>query len=395
MKKLYHPFHLVDIRPWPLTRSVRAFFLTRGFVRWFQSGSLVLVRLGLFGVSLSIIQWWRDVRREARLQGLHCAKVAQGMQWGMILFIVSEIMFFFSFFWAFFHSSLTPRIELGTSWPPVGVVPLDPFAVPLLNTIILLSSGVTVTWAHHRLMEKEHKRAVVGLAVTVILGVYFTRVQVAEYFASRFNISDSAYGSTFFVATGFHGFHVLVGASFLLVCLARAARGHFSSDHHFGFEAAAWYWHFVDVVWLFLFCFIYWWGSYRVSINCISDFQSEGFNSINIVLIFVLVSLALRALIGVASYLLGGKVMFSRDKVNEFECGFDPSWGFQMKLSLRFFTIILLFLIFDIEVGLLLPLILERDLKNPRWAQIGFVVSIILLVGVWFEWSAGRLWWKV
>ena len=266
MKKLFHPFHLVDLSPWPLTSSLGAFLLTRGLVKMFYSGQITLLWFGRLILVLSRVQWWRDVSREATFQGLHSKKVLTGIELGIVLFIVSEIIFFFSFFWAFFHSSLSPRGELGILWPPAGISPLDPFSVPLLNTVILLSSGVTVTWAHRALVEGYHKRALTSLLLTVVLGLYFIRVQYLEYCTSRFTIRDSVFGSVFFVATGFHGFHVIIGTLFLAACLGRLLRGHFSNNHHFGFEASAWYWHFVDVVWLFLFCFVYWWGSFQVSI---------------------------------------------------------------------------------------------------------------------------------
>nr|ADD62183.1 cytochrome c oxidase subunit III [Nerita melanotragus] len=255
-----NPFHLVEFSPWPLTGSMGALFLTLGLAGWFHGYSLFTMVLGLVLVALTMIQWWRDVIREGTFQGFHTGKVAKGLRWGMILFIVSEVCFFFAFFWAYFHSSLAPSPELGSCWPPAGINPLSPFEVPLLNTAVLLASGVTVTWAHHALMEGDRVNGIQGLVATVVLGVYFTILQGWEYYEAPFTIADGAYGSTFFVATGFHGLHVLIGSSFLLVCLVRVWMQHFSPSHHFGFEAAAWYWHFVDVVWLFLYLSIYWWG---------------------------------------------------------------------------------------------------------------------------------------
>jgi len=205
-------------------------------------------------------QWWRDISREGRYQGLHTEIVEIGLRWGIILFITSEVIFFLSFFWAFFHSSLSPNIELGCSWPPMGVDAFDPWKVPLINTIILLSSGVRVTWSHHSLIEGNFSRSKQSLVITIALGIYFTFIQLLEYVEASFSISDSSFGSTFFVATGFHGLHVLVGTLFLLFTLLRITIGVLSRKHHFGFEASAWYWHFVDVVWLFLFVTIYWWG---------------------------------------------------------------------------------------------------------------------------------------
>jgi cytochrome c oxidase subunit III len=201
--------------------------------------------------------WWRDVIREATFQGYHTPVVQLGLRYGMALFIASEVMFFAAFFWAFFTSSLFP---VGGVWPPAGIHPFNPFEFPFLNTLILLLSGTTVTWAHHSLLEGNQKGLVQGLTVTVLLGISFTCVQAYEYSHAAFTFSGGIYPSTFFMATGFHGFHVIIGTTFLAVCLWRAQRGDFTPTHHFGLEAAAWYWHFVDVVWLFLFVCIYWWG---------------------------------------------------------------------------------------------------------------------------------------
>nr|QYA18178.1 cytochrome c oxidase subunit III [Isoscelipteron pectinatum] len=256
-----HPYHLVDYSPWPLTGAIGALATTSGIIKWFHQFDNSLLILGNLIVILTMIQWWRDVTREGTFQGLHTLMVTSGLRWGMILFILSEIFFFVSFFWAFFHSSLTPTIELGLNWPPVGINPFNPLEIPLLNTMILLSSGVTITWAHHALMNNNYTQTTQGLLFTVLLGIYFSILQGYEYIEASFCIADSVYGSTFFMATGFHGLHVLIGTTFLLICLIRQINFHFSMNHHFGFEAAAWYWHFVDVVWLFLYISIYWWGS--------------------------------------------------------------------------------------------------------------------------------------
>nr|YP_007317356.1 cytochrome c oxidase subunit III [Upogebia pusilla]AGA56133.1 cytochrome c oxidase subunit III [Upogebia pusilla] len=255
-----HAYHLVDMSPWPLTGSISAMMLTTGLVKWFHQFNMDLLVLGTLATILTMVQWWRDITREGTYQGLHTSIVMKGLRWGMILFIISEVLFFFSFFWAFFHSSLAPTVEIGMCWPPLGIQPFNPFQIPLLNTTILLSSGATVTWAHHAIMESNHSQAIQSLGLTIILGFYFSALQAFEYIEASFTIADSVYGSTFFVATGFHGLHVIIGSSFLAICWVRLYNCHFSSDHHFGFEAAAWYWHFVDVVWLFLYIFIYWWG---------------------------------------------------------------------------------------------------------------------------------------
>ena len=255
-----HPYHLVDESPWPLVSSIGAFLLTVGLVKWFHTSSSSLMFIGLGIILTTIAQWWRDVASEGALVGLHSSFVELGLRYGILLFIISEVLFFSSFFWAFFHRRLAPTVEVGRAWPPAGVQPFNPLEVPLLNTIVLLSSGIRVTWAHHALMAGNHERAALGLNLTILLGAYFTALQALEYIEASFRIADRAYGSTFFVATGFHGLHVLVGSLFLLVCSLRISLGHFRAAHHFGFEAAAWYWHFVDVVWLFLYVTIYWWG---------------------------------------------------------------------------------------------------------------------------------------
>nr|AND96634.1 cytochrome c oxidase subunit 3 [Drepanocerus kirbyi] len=261
MSNKNHPFHLVDVSPWPLFGALSAMITMIGIIKWFHSFNPNLFFLGTLITLMIMYQWWRDIVREGTFQGLHTFQVTMGLRWGMILFITSEIFFFISFFWAFFHSSLSPSIEIGTMWPPKGIIPFNPLQIPLLNTLILLTSGLTVTWAHHSLIENNYTQTLQGLLLTVILGIYFTILQAYEYMEAPFSISDSVYGSSFFMATGFHGIHVIIGTTFLLVCLIRHLYNHFSSIHHFGFEAAAWYWHFVDVVWLFLYITIYWWGS--------------------------------------------------------------------------------------------------------------------------------------
>jgi cytochrome c oxidase subunit 3 len=225
----------------------------------YQFGELLLISSTLLVIFVMIV-WWRDVIREASFQGSHTLVVQRGLKWGMLLFISSEVIFFISFFWAFFHSSLAPAIELGAVWPPVGIQALNPFEVPLLNTAILLTSGATVTWSHHALISGDRKNAILGLLITVILGIIFTALQALEYYEAPFTIADSVYGSTFYMATGFHGFHVLIGTAFLTVCFFRILKHHFTKHHHNGFEASIWYWHFVDYVWIFLFISIYWWG---------------------------------------------------------------------------------------------------------------------------------------
>nr|YP_010713413.1 cytochrome c oxidase subunit III [Dinobdella ferox]WDA96088.1 cytochrome c oxidase subunit III [Dinobdella ferox] len=255
------PFHLVEPSPWPMTSALGALLITMGITSWFHNYNLICLKLGIPILIISMYVWWRDVVRESTFMGHHTSLVVKGLRYGMILFITSEVCFFFGFFWTFFHSSLCPVPEIGCMWPPTGIQAINPFGVPLLNTIVLLSSGVTVTWAHHSLKANNRPELLISLSYTITLGTYFTTLQLGEYMNSPFTIADSIFGSVFFVATGFHGFHVLIGTTFLFICLIRAYKWHFASNHHFGFEAAAWYWHFVDVVWIFLFLCIYWWGS--------------------------------------------------------------------------------------------------------------------------------------
>jgi cytochrome c oxidase subunit 3 len=255
-----HPYHLVEPSPWPAVGAVAALCVTAGSVIYMHYQQWWLLILGVVLVLATMFLWWRDVVREATFEGHHTQAVQIGLRYGMALFIASEVMFFVAWFWAFFDAALFPPEAIGNKWPPEGIAPFDPWQLPFLNTLILLMSGVTVTWAHHALREGHREQTLQGLALTIILGATFTCVQVYEYTHAAFGFRDGIYASTFFMATGFHGFHVLIGTLFLIVCFYRTYKGHFTPQHHFGFEAAAWYWHFVDVVWLFLFTCIYWWG---------------------------------------------------------------------------------------------------------------------------------------
>ena len=259
-----HDYHLVNPSPWPFVGSLSAFILAVGAVLYFHDSGPWVMLIGLMGVLYTMVSWWRDVIIEAN-SGDHTPVVQLHHRYGMILFIASEVMFFVAWFWAYFDASLYPgeaiqfsRTELtGGHWPPEGIETFDPWHLPLINTLILLTSGTTVTWAHHALLEDNREELKWGLILTVGLGALFTVFQVYEYQHAAFGFSGHIYGATFFMATGFHGFHVIVGTIFLLVCLLRAMNGGFTPKQHFGFEAAAWYWHFVDVVWLFLFVVIY------------------------------------------------------------------------------------------------------------------------------------------
>ena len=268
-----HPYHLVDPSPWPFWGSLAALFLAvtallvmhpdmlgAGVAKVAGTFGPWLAAIGLVPVLLIMALWWRDVVREGEHQGHHTPVVQIGLRYGMALFIASEVMFFAAFFWAFFDASLYPKEGIGSVWPPKDVVTFDAFELPFLNTLILLLSGVTVTWAHHEMIEGNRQKLLQSLGITILLGVSFTALQAFEYSHAGFGFRQNIYSSTFFMATGFHGFHVIVGTLFLAVCWYRAWLGHFKPNHHFGFEAAAWYWHFVDVVWLFLFVCVYWWG---------------------------------------------------------------------------------------------------------------------------------------
>ena len=257
-----HPYHLVNISPWPFMASFSCFFFTLGttmYLHNYQNG-LFLIIIGLFSIFFVMFTWWRDIIREGVYEGNHTVLVQLGLRNGMLLFIISELMLFFAFFWSFFHSSLAPTIQIGSLWPPIGIETINPWGIPLLNTIILLTSGATITWAHHSIIIGNLQQIKQSLILTISLAIFFSFLQIFEYFDADFSISSGIYGSTFFLTTGFHGLHVIIGTIFIMVCFGRVVYGHFTKQHHFGFEAAAWYWHFVDVIWLFLFVSIYWWG---------------------------------------------------------------------------------------------------------------------------------------
>ncbi len=271
----HHDYHLVNPSPWPIVMSVAVFVMAIGAILWFHDIAPIWVMLiGLVGVLYTMYAWWADVIREGKA-GDHTPVVMVHLRYGMILFIASEVMFFVAWFWAYFdgffnfdaHEQYARIASMGPTWPPTGVELFNPWHLPLFNTLILLTSGTTVTWAHHALLHKDKRGLVWGLAITVILGVLFTACQILEYTEAGFQYSGNLYGAAFFMATGFHGFHVLVGTIFLAVCLVRAMRDSFTPEHHLGFEFAAWYWHFVDVVWLFLFASIYVWGSWGVQLS--------------------------------------------------------------------------------------------------------------------------------
>ena len=271
-----HPYHLVRPSIWPLLSAIAGGLLATGGLLYlhdvhlfadpatgFEGHAVGLngVYAGVLCILIVMFGWWRQVIHETVSEKAHNAITEIGLRYGMALFIGSEVMFFVAFFWAYFNASFFPTEQIGFVWPPASIHTINPFDLPLMMTFILLLSGCTVTWAHHAILEGKNKQAIQALACTVSLGVFFLGFQIYEYANSHFAFTDGIYASTFFMATGFHGFHVFVGTVFLFVCWVRAQKGHFTPKEHFGFEAAAWYWHFVDVVWLFLFIAIYYWGT--------------------------------------------------------------------------------------------------------------------------------------
>lgn len=256
-----HPYHIVAPSPWPLLCSFAA------------GGSALVAVMGMHGtisywwLKLALVVlfafsgfWFRDIIREASVEKAHTSTVKLGFRYGMIMFIASEVMFFAAFFWAFFHASLFPTEAIGGIWPPSNITPISPFDLPFMMTMILLLSGCTLNWSHAALIEGNRHDMLRGLLLTIILGLIFSVFQVYEYHHASFGFKDTVFASTFYMATGFHGLHVLLGTIFLIVTYFRARKDHFKPNDHFGFEAAAWYWHFVDVVWLFLFVAVYWYG---------------------------------------------------------------------------------------------------------------------------------------
>ncbi|MGQ0526827.1 MAG: cytochrome c oxidase subunit 3 [Alphaproteobacteria bacterium] len=263
-----HPYHLVRPSIWPLIGAISAGLLATAAVLFMHKTPVLGILTGLPGiiaalaaVMLVMFFWWKDVIAESVTERVHNKVTEFGLRFGMALFIASEVMFFVAFFWAFFDASLYPKEAIGFVWPPQNIEIIEPFHLPFLMTMILLLSGCTVTWAHHAILKNQQREFIQALGLTVLLGAGFLCFQVYEYVHAHFGFTDGIYASAFFMATGFHGFHVFVGTVFLFVCWKRAKKGHFTPDRHFGFEAAAWYWHFVDVVWLFLFIAIYWWGN--------------------------------------------------------------------------------------------------------------------------------------
>nr|AMR97521.1 cytochrome c oxidase subunit 3 [Iberobaenia minuta] len=255
-----HPFHMTEKSPWPLISSINIMSIVISMMFMMNMNKKIPLLISLMVLMMTMYQWWRDITRENSFEGKHTSKSIISMRWGMMLFITSEVMLFVSLFWAFLYSSLSPNIEIGMTWPPKMIKSFDPLQIPLLNTLILVSSSITATWAHNKMMENNKTQTSISLTITIILAIIFTLNQMIEYKNSPFNMSDSIYGSTFFMTTGFHGLHVMIGTTFILFMLIKHLKNHMSMKNHFGMEAAIWYWHFVDVVWLFLYMSMYWWN---------------------------------------------------------------------------------------------------------------------------------------
>nr|YP_009172222.1 cytochrome c oxidase subunit III [Cyrtarachne nagasakiensis]ALF36379.1 cytochrome c oxidase subunit III [Cyrtarachne nagasakiensis] len=261
MEKTYHSYHIVTVSPWPLLMGFSLLSGVIGMVKMFMFTHIKFIINVIYYLSFCVYWLMTGCSSWKNISSVSFKKCINSVNnWNNFIYCKSNFLFL-SFFWAFFHSSLNPTLELGVVWPPEGIKAFSPFQVPLLNTVILLASGVSVTWAHQSILNENWKMGKYSLMMTWVLGLYFLSLQGIEYYMAEFSISDSVFGSVFFMATGFHGFHVIVGSLFLFIMWLRLNKMHFSSSHHFGFECAAWYWHFVDVVWLFLFSVVYWWGT--------------------------------------------------------------------------------------------------------------------------------------
>jgi cytochrome c oxidase subunit 3 len=259
MSNLKHPYHLVDLSPWPILLSITLLSFALNIVNFLiHESATIFIQISL--ILLIAFQWWRDVIRES-LAGYHTMRVQRGILIGFLLFLLSEIMLFSGFFWAFFHSSLAPAIELGVTWPPEGINAVNPWAIPLLGSTVLVASGFVLTIAHHALIAGNKSLTIFTMCLTVLLGALFIFLQYNEYLYGEFTIADSVFGSVFYMTTGLHAIHVIIGVLFLAIALFRIFFDHFTTEHHLGFEFAIYYWHLVDVVWLFVFMTYYWWSN--------------------------------------------------------------------------------------------------------------------------------------
>lgn len=259
-----HPFHIVHPSPWPFMTAFSTFFCLVSFVGYFNFWPIptFVNYFSIFALLASISFWGWDVSDESSYGGYHTTAVQGNLKTGFILFIASEAMFFVGFFWGYLHFSLSSGLQISGTWPPAGINPVDPWGLPFLNTLVLLSSGISITWAHRALLAGDRTGSLQGLSLTVLLGLFFVSLQYLEYSTfTDFSINDTVYGSIFYLLTGFHGFHVILGGILLAICLFRHYNYHLWLDNHTSFELFAWYWHFVDIVWLFVFTLVYWWGS--------------------------------------------------------------------------------------------------------------------------------------
>lgn len=262
MIKKFNSFHIVTLSPWPLIASIQISRLII-IVTFNNNNQIKTNNINLIEIVITFTiptLWWKNTIKENNKEGTHHNKIIKGIKIGIIIFIISEVIFFISFFWAYFHSRTRPNIEIGQIWPPLSIKSFNPINVPLLNTVILIRSGFSITWSHHLILEKKINKSLKALKITLTIGVYFSLLQIIEYIQSEFSINDSSYGNIFFIATGFHGIHVLIGSTFILINIINIKKIFITNKQHIGFELSAWYWHFVDIVWLFLYLSIYWWG---------------------------------------------------------------------------------------------------------------------------------------
>jgi len=261
MIKINQPYFILNLSPWPILIAINTFnlIISNIIIINFKFNLISIINIIII-ISISIL-WWRDIIRERTFQGNHNFYIINLIKFRIILFIISEIFLFISFFWNFLHNSLAPSIELGLNWPPKNINFFNPLLIPLLNTIILLTSRFTVTLTHLYLLNNSKKKTIIFINLTIILSIYFLLLQILEYKQATFTFSDSIFGSSFYIATGFHGLHVIIGTIFLIINLLRIIKLHFSFIHHIRFELAAWYWHFIDIIWLFLYITFYWWNN--------------------------------------------------------------------------------------------------------------------------------------
>lgn len=390
--KTDHSYHLVDPSPWPILGSLGGFSLTTGGVLFMHKyyGGWNLFLTGFIIIFYTMYFWWQDIIREATFEDTHTSLVKQNLRLGMILFIISEIMFFVAFFWAFFYSSISPVYNIGAIWPPKYIGLISSYTIPLTNTYFLLSSGVTITWAHHALLIRAKKHTIVALIFTIIFAFLFTILQGFEYLYSPFCMSDGIYGSCFFMATGFHGFHVLIGTIAIIIAFIRIILNHFTNTHHFGFEASIWYWHFVDVVWLFLFINIYWWSNYfmvnfNLSFIIINDFLE--------LLIILIISIIIACLLILFSFIFTIQ-KFDSEKLSVYECGYEPYENARHTFNIQFYLIAIFFIIFDMEILFILPWVLTVSKSSflNFWCVVDFIFELSL--GFFYIWYKNSLNWK-